>query len=127
MEINKLIKKYEDELVNISDARYSDNEAGDHTFNMEYDEGEKNIKQFIVELKKLISYTLYTLLVAVFCSCGTIVDPYSNYCESEIVEKEEAPIGKWFKFRHEGKITGRVYVMPIDWDNYEVGEPINCN
>ena len=47
MEINKLIKKYEDELVNISEARASDNEAGDHTFNMEYDEGEKNIKQFI--------------------------------------------------------------------------------
>lgn len=48
---------------------------------------------------------LYTLLVAVFCSCATEVDPYSNYCESEIVEKSEALVGKWFKFRHEGKIT----------------------
>ena len=77
--------------------------------------------------KTIISYTLYTLLVAVFCSCATEVDPYSNYCESEIVEKAEAPVGKWFKFRHEGEITGRVYVMPIDWDKYEVGEMLNCN
>jgi hypothetical protein len=60
MEIDKLIKKYEDELVNIAEARESDDKAGDPTFNMEYDEGEKNIKQFIVELKQLkaINYTL---------------------------------------------------------------------
>ena len=78
-------------------------------------------------LKTLISYTLYAFLVLFFCSCGTEVDPYNDYCESEIVEKAEAPIGKWFKFRHEGEITGRVYVMPIDWNNYEVGETLNCN
>lgn len=78
-------------------------------------------------IKSLTRYALYTLLVAVLCSCGTEVDPYSKYCESEIVEKADAPIGKWFKFRHEGKITGRVYVMPIDWNKYEVGDTLNCN
>jgi hypothetical protein len=59
MEINKLIKKYQDKLINITEARASDNEAGDHTFNMEYDEGEKNINEFIVDLKELeaINYT----------------------------------------------------------------------
>lgn len=53
MEIDKLIKKYQDELIDIDSSRKSDNKAGDHSFYMKYDEGEKNIKQFIVELKQL--------------------------------------------------------------------------
>tara|TARA_R110000851_G_C12674642_1_gene523083 strand:+ start:128 stop:472 length:345 start_codon:yes stop_codon:yes gene_type:complete len=59
MEIDKLIKKYQDKLININEARASDNKAGDHTFNMEYDEAEKNINEFIVDLKELeaINYT----------------------------------------------------------------------
>lgn len=80
-----------------------------------------------LRLNNKLRYSLYAVLVAVFTSCGTPQDPYSKYCGSQIVEKEDALIGKWFKFRHEGEITGRVYVMPIDWDKYEVGDTLNCN
>ena len=76
---------------------------------------------------KKLSYVFYLVLVAVFASCTTPQDPYSNYCGSEIVEKKDAAVGKWFKFRHEGEITKRVYVMSIDWDKYNVGDTLNCN
>jgi hypothetical protein len=69
MEINKLIKKHEDELVNIAEARVSDDKAGDHTFNMEYDEGEKNINQFIVELKQLKAINYTRCCTQLFCDC----------------------------------------------------------
>lgn len=85
MEINKLIKKYQDKLINITEARASDNKAGDHTFNMEYDEGEKNINEFIVDLKELeaINYT--------HCSLQLKGDKYTKHF-LDYVEK-------FFKYR----------------------------
>lgn len=49
----KLIKDYENKLINIEEMRESDNRAGDHSFSMKYDTSEENIIEFIGELKKL--------------------------------------------------------------------------
>lgn len=76
-------------------------------------------------MKKISTFFIGVSII--FSSCATPQDPYSSYCGSQVVEKNEAAVGKWFKFRHNGKITERVYVMPIDWDNYEVGDTLNCN
>tara|TARA_R110000796_G_C14414634_1_gene419191 strand:+ start:344 stop:523 length:180 start_codon:yes stop_codon:yes gene_type:complete len=51
--INKLIKEYENKLIDIDKMRESDNKAGDHSFYMEYDTSKDNINEFIGELKKL--------------------------------------------------------------------------
>lgn len=52
-EISKLIKDYENKLIDIERNRESDNKAGDHSFYMEYDTAKENINEFIGELKKL--------------------------------------------------------------------------
>ena len=52
-EISKLIKDYENKLIDIEKMRESDDRAGDHSFYMEYDTSKENINEFIGELKKL--------------------------------------------------------------------------
>ena len=51
--ISKLIKEYENKLIDISQSKDCDNKAGDHSFYMEYDTAKENINEFIGELKKL--------------------------------------------------------------------------
>lgn len=57
-EIIKLIKDYENKLIDIEQMRESDNRAGDHSFYMEYDTSKENINEFIGELKKLQALTI---------------------------------------------------------------------
>jgi hypothetical protein len=51
--ISKLIRDYENKLIDIEISRESDNRAGDHSFCMEYDTSKENINEFIGELRKL--------------------------------------------------------------------------
>ncbi len=56
-EISKLIKYYENKLIDIELNREADNKVGDHSFYMEYDTSKENINEFIGELKKLQALT----------------------------------------------------------------------
>ncbi|MDO6808110.1 hypothetical protein Q4603_05805 [Zobellia galactanivorans] len=60
-------------------------------------------------------------------SCAPVENPYLNYCEMQIVDKESTATGRWFRFRTDEGITDRVYVLEIDYDAYEVGDYLNCN
>lgn len=56
--ISKLIRDYENKLIDIERSRESDNRAGDHSFYMEYDTSKENINEFIGELRKLQALTI---------------------------------------------------------------------
>ena len=56
--ISKLIKDYENKLIDIDQNRQSDDKAGDHSFYMEYNTAKENINEFIGELKKLQALTI---------------------------------------------------------------------
>ena len=59
MEIDKLIKKYEDKLIDIEDSRKADSLAGDHSFTMEYDTSKDEINLFIIDLKQFKALNMH--------------------------------------------------------------------
>lgn len=73
---------------------------------------------------KINGFFAYLLLSAVLTSCTE--QDVCNYNGNQIIEKAEAPVGKWFRFRKDGEITGRVYVVEYDWNKYNVGDTLYC-
>jgi len=74
-------------------------------------------------MKKLIK-TITVLAICFMCVSCAVEDPHTEYSGCQVVLKESAPISMWFRLRSNGGITGRVYVMEIDWNAYEVGDTI---
>lgn len=68
---------------------------------------------------------LNLMLAAVLFSCTNIEDP-CQYEGNQIVEKNSALVGRWFKFRKDGNITERVYVLEFDWEHYNLGDTLHC-
>ena len=76
-------------------------------------------------MKKIL---ITVFAAAMMASCYQPENPYKNYCEMQVVKKgKNALCGYWLKFRTEEGISDRVYVLPIDYDSYEVGDYLNCN
>ena len=72
-------------------------------------------------MKKL---TIIIVVLMLFAYCGRPCDPFNEFRNCQIVEKNDAPVGKWFKFRYEGEITKRIYVTTYDWGKYNVGDTL---
>jgi hypothetical protein len=74
--------------------------------------------------RKLISILIYMLLSVILISCSE--KDVCNYNGYQIVVKSDALVGKFFRFRKDGIITGRVYVVEYDWNRYNVGDTLYC-
>jgi hypothetical protein len=49
-----------------------------------------------------------------------------NYNGGQIVDKEQDAFGIYFRFRKDGTITQRIYVVEYDWNKYNVGDTLYC-
>lgn len=77
--------------------------------------------------KTLISYTLYTLLVAVFISCEPSKQTLENFCGGVVYEKDQLLNGgKVLVILKKDTIT-EVFVYRLDYQRYKLGDTINCN
>lgn len=67
------------------------------------------------------------MIAAMLTSCFDPIDPYSAYCGAQVVAKWEGPLTCRVKFRHEGKITGPVDLVQMDYDSFNVGDTVKCD
>tara|TARA_R110000796_G_scaffold70457_1_gene160268 strand:+ start:8614 stop:8862 length:249 start_codon:yes stop_codon:yes gene_type:complete len=80
------------------------------------------------QLKTLISYTLYTLLFAVFLTgCKERRTTIEKFCGGVVYEKGKT-LGEdlYFAIKKENKFK-KVYVYELEWNKYKVADTINCN
>lgn len=78
--------------------------------------------------KTLKSYTLYTLLVAVFLTgCRQTRTTVENFCGGVVYEKGKT-LGDdlYFIIKSESKFK-KVYVYELEHNLYKVADTINCN
>ena len=73
-------------------------------------------------MKNIITYSI--LLILSSCDMEQDVCVFEG---NQIVEKNRTLLGNWFRFRKEGKITDRIYVVDYDWKRYNLGDTLHCN
>jgi len=71
---------------------------------------------------KINTFFVYVLLSLLFISCYE--RDVCNFSGLQVVAKGKTKC--WFKFRMDGVITNRVYVVEYDWNSYNIGDTINC-
>ena len=84
-------------------------------------------KIFLEKTHKVMKmFKISIIVIAAVLSCTRQEQDVCSYQGNQIVEKAKAADGKWFRFRKDGKITERIYVVEYDWNKYSVGDTLYC-
>jgi hypothetical protein len=76
--------------------------------------------------KRIISYTLLTLLVVVFASCEPRKQTLKNFCGGVVYEKNQFLNGGKVLIILKNDTITEVYVYTLDYRRYKLGDTIIC-
>jgi hypothetical protein len=90
------------------------------------------IKKFKANI--LLNIFICLIIIVLFISCSeqknenvSHEQDICNYNGSQIVDKQiNTWYGKWFRFRKDGKITDKIYVVDYDYNRFEIGDTVYC-
>jgi len=82
------------------------------------------LKAFIIcEIVLFVLVLMWSIILIIKANNIQDICKY-NHCQ--IVEKNDPPMGHYFKIRVNNKITNRIFVTDYDWVKYDVGDFIDC-